>query len=73
TEVCGGLGTGSRSRDTKGKAVKASFTNGTSWDGNGKAADGTLRGYWASGSSMAVASGQVISGVMPGCAVTTKQ
>ncbi|MGR6875269.1 Ig-like domain-containing protein, partial [Bifidobacterium angulatum] len=48
--------------DTKGKAVKASFTNGTSWDGNGKAADGTLRGYWASGSSMAVASGQVISG-----------
>ncbi|MGR6875267.1 hypothetical protein QM008_00325, partial [Bifidobacterium angulatum] len=52
---------------TKGKAVKASFTNGTSWDGNGKAADGTLRGYWASGSSMAVASGQVISGVVPAC------
>ena len=72
TEVCGGWYRFTIP-DTKGKAVKASFTNGTSWDGNGKAADGTLRGYWASGSSMAVASGQVISGVMPGCAVTTKQ
>ncbi|KFI69617.1 putative alpha-amylase, partial [Bifidobacterium merycicum] len=66
TEVCGGWYRFTIP-DTKGKAVKASFTNGTSWDGNGKAADGTLRGYWASGSSMAVASGQVISGVVPTC------
>ncbi|MBW3095442.1 Ig-like domain-containing protein, partial [Bifidobacterium sp. 64T4] len=49
--------------------VKVSFTNGTSWDGNGKAADGSLRGYWASGSSMAVASGQVIAGAVPTCSV----
>ena len=72
TEACGGWYRFTIP-DTKGKAVKVSFTNGTSWDGNGKAADGTLRGYWASGSSMAVANGQVIAGIMPGCAVTTKQ
>ena len=53
--------------DTKGARVKVAFTDGKSWDSNGN------KSYWASGSSMAVAGGQVISGIMPGCAVTTKQ
>ena len=58
--------------DTKGARVKASFTNGRDWDGNGKKADGSLNGYWASGDSMAVSGGQVIGDVTPNCA-TSKQ
>ncbi|NMM95481.1 Alpha-amylase, partial [Bifidobacterium sp. DSM 109960] len=53
--------------DTKGAKVKVAFTDGRSWDDNGG------KYYYATGSSMAVAGGQFIGGIMPNCAVTSKK
>ena len=53
--------------DTKGKQVRVTFTDGKAWD----SLDG--KGYWASGDSMAVAGGQLITDVTPNCTVTNKQ
>ena len=53
--------------DTKGAEAGLAFTDGSSWDKNGG------KNYRATGSSMAVAGGQVIAGVMPNCAVSAKQ
>ena len=50
--------------DTKGKQVRVTFTDGKAWD----SLDG--KGYWASGDSMAVAGGQLITDVTPNCTVT---